>query len=266
MALLCVLASAAAGKGQPSAARSVHLHYEAPEAELFYNEVTVEESQQGTYFCACGFSMGYFGIQELGRGRGKVVIFSVWEPGAQNDPSSVAEDKRVQLLSKGDGVRAGRFGGEGTGGQSFLDYQWKVGETCRFLVKASRQGERTAYAAYFYLNNQRRWQHIATFSTLAGGALLKGYYSFIEDFRRDGVSATEPRRARFGNGWVRTADGQWHALTRARFTGDSTPTLNVDAGISDGGFYLATGGDVRNTVPLGSVIARQPIAVGLPLE
>ncbi len=48
------------------ACRSVHLFYSAPEGVAFYNEVTVGQSAAGTYFMACGFDLGYFGIQELG--------------------------------------------------------------------------------------------------------------------------------------------------------------------------------------------------------
>ncbi len=60
----------------PRAARSVHLGYPAPQATAFYNELTVERSTPGSYFMACGFSHGYFGIQELADGK-KVAIFSV---------------------------------------------------------------------------------------------------------------------------------------------------------------------------------------------
>jgi hypothetical protein len=59
------------------ACRSVHLHYPAPEGDAFFNEVKVEKSAEGTYFCVCGFSKGYYGIQELGNGK-KLLIFSVW--------------------------------------------------------------------------------------------------------------------------------------------------------------------------------------------
>ena len=67
------------------ACRSVHLGYPAPEATAFYNEVTIEATAPGTYFMVCGWSKGYFGVQELGNGK-KVVLFSVWDPAAGNDP------------------------------------------------------------------------------------------------------------------------------------------------------------------------------------
>src|SRR5688572_24252891 len=86
----------------PKAARSVHLGYPAPEGRLFYTEMTVEESVPGSYFMACGFHRGYFGIQELGNGK-KVVIFSVWDPTTGDNPNAVATEKRVEVLSQGDG-------------------------------------------------------------------------------------------------------------------------------------------------------------------
>src|SRR5262245_50158821 len=79
------------------ACRSVHLHYPGAEGQAFYNEVTVEQSAPGTYFCACGFHRGYFGIQELSNGK-KVVLFSVWDSSNQNDPARVPEERRVKVL------------------------------------------------------------------------------------------------------------------------------------------------------------------------
>ena len=242
------------------ACRSVHLKFEAPESPVFYNEVTVEQSAEGTYFCVCGFNQGYFGIQEQRPGK-KVVIFSVWDPGKQDDPNSVDPAKRVKLVSKDDAVRVGRFGNEGTGGQSFLDLDWKPGETYRFLVKAKVDGDRTAYSAYIAPPDAKAWRHLATFSTLARGKLVGGYYSFIEDFRRNKVSATIERRAKFGEGYVQTKDGRWLALTKARFTADSNPAKTIDAGVEGGRYFLATGGKVENAhVPLNKSMELRPPA------
>lgn len=247
----------AGGNLEGIACRSVHLRYAGPEGIAFYNEVTVDKSAKGTYFEACGFDKGYFGIQELADGK-KVVLFSVWDPGQQNDPKSVASARQVKIVGQGEGVRVKRFGGEGTGAQSFLDYDWKVGQTCRFLVKATIDGDHTAYAAYFRPADEKEWRHMATFSTLSGKG-MRDYYSFIEDFRRNRVSATEVRKARFGNGWVQKADHQWLALTRATFTGDANPATNIDAGTDGASFFLATGGSTRNDhAKLGSIIDRAP--------
>lgn len=245
--LLCVTPGLADEKLKNIACRSVHLGYPAGEVVAYYNEVTVRESAVGSYFMVCGWNKGYFGIQELGNGK-KLAIFSVWDSD-QNDPKAVQEDHRVKLLHKDEKVRIGRFGGEGTGGQSFFDYDWKNGETYRFLVTAKPDGLRTEYAGYFYVPEDKAWKHLVTFSTITGGKHLGGYYSFVEDFKRDKVSTTKVRQAEFGNGWVQAKDGVWQALSKARFTADRNPVTNIDAGIVGGRFFLATGGDTKNTGP-----------------
>ncbi|MFN0053866.1 MAG: DUF3472 domain-containing protein [Planctomycetales bacterium] len=246
------------------ACRSVHLGYPAPEGFAFYNELTVDQSAPGTYFMACGFNLGYFGIQELPDGK-KLVIFSVWDPGAQDDPNQVDPEKRVKLLFRGEGVRVGRFGNEGTGGQSFFDYDWKLGTTYRFFVTARPDGERTEFGGYLFVPEQNSWKHLVTFSTLSEGRGLRGCYSFIEDFQRNRVSTTQVRRARFGNGWIQKSDGEWIALTQARFTADSNPVVNINAGLAGDRFFLVTGGETTNSdTPLRELIRRPPAGLDLP--
>ncbi len=248
----------AAPSTPPRAARSVHLVYPAPTAVAFYNEVTVEQSTPGSYFMACGFSHGYFGVQEQSRGH-KVVIFSVWDPTKGDDARRVPDEQRVEVLYKADDVVVKRFGGEGTGGQSFLQYDWKAGQTYRFLVKAEVVDKKTAYAAWFWLPETSAWKHLVTFRTRTGGDSLDGLYSFIEDFRRDTQSATETRRAIFSNGWIRDARDKWQPLTKARFTASSATweaKSTIDAGLDKGGFYLQTGGDTKTSTPLRTTIDR----------
>lgn len=232
------------------ACRSVHLQYPAPPAVAFYNEMTVEESAEGSYFMACGFNAGYFGIQE--RRSDKVVIFSVWDSSSTNDPNATPEDQRVQALDQGEDVEVKRFGGEGTGGQSFYPYDWKTGERYRFFVTARPDGNRTVFSGYFYIDDEKRWQLLASFSTPTERKLLRGYYSFVEDFRRNRVSTTHTRKASFGNGWVSTKDGEWRSLSTAKFTADGNRATNINAGIANGRFFLATGGEIANDdTPLG---------------
>ncbi|WP_442482355.1 DUF3472 domain-containing protein [Aeoliella sp. SH292] len=253
------------------ACRSVHLAYSIPESSEFYLEMKVEESAPGTYFMAAGFGGGYFGIQQLANDK-RVVLFSVWEPGDQNDPSITPEDRRVKLVSQGEGVRVKRFGGEGTGGQSFYDYDWKNGETYRFLVRARHEGNRTIYVGYFYLPDEKRWQQMAEFSTLNEGQLIGGCYSFVEDFLRNRESTKQLRRAEFGNVWARSTKGEWQSIREARFTADGNKAVNIDAGPSDAGageqmFYLATGGDIENAgTPLREKMSLQPSEQKPPMD
>ena len=246
--VLCLLLVAALAHADERlkgiACRSVHLHYPGPEGAAFYNEMTIDKSAPGTYFMAAGWNKGYFGMQELANGK-KLLLFSVWDSG-QDDPKAVALDKQVKLLHKDAKVRVGRFGGEGTGGQSFFDYDWKPGTTYRFLVTARVDGKRTEYAGWFFVPEDRAWKHLVTFSTVTGGKDLGGCHSFVEDFKRDRASTTKERRARFGEAWLKDAKGEWRALSTARFTADANPVTNIDAGLAEGRFFLATGGKVEN--------------------
>lgn len=266
--LLATAAASADEKLAGIACRSVHLWYPAPTATAFYNEVTVEQSAPGTYFMVCGWSKGYFGVQELASGK-KVMLFSVWDPAAGDDPNRVPPEKRVKMLHNDPDVRVRRFGNEGTGGQSFFDYDWKPNVTYRFLVTAAPDGpDRTAYAGYFYLPEKKEWKHLVTFSTLTPrNELLRGCYSFVEDFRRNRVSTTHVRKAIFGNGWVKTAEGEWLALEKARFTADRNPATNIDAGTAGPKFFLATGGDTENKhAKLRETITRKESPGKLPAD
>src|SRR5467141_1932041 len=54
--VVLVGSSWALGADAPRAARSVHLHWKAPDGDLFYQEMTVERSVPGSYFMAAGWS------------------------------------------------------------------------------------------------------------------------------------------------------------------------------------------------------------------
>lgn len=82
----------------------------------------------------------------------------------------------------------------------------------------------------------------------------------MEDFRRDTKSATEIRRAIFTNAWILdSAANQWKPVTTARFTASGAKWEakdTIDAGITDGRFYLQTGGDTKTTASLNSKLTR----------
>ena len=237
------------------AARSVHLRWRGPEAVCFYNQVRVLESVPGSYFMVCGWDTGYFGIQQLGPGQGKIVLFSVWDTFRGNNPSAVPPDRRAEVLYAAPDVQIRRFGGEGTGVQCKWPYEWKKGQLYRFCVQATVDGKRTAYTAYFYIPEKKKWKRLATFRTYTGGHFLRGFYSFIEDFRRNGKSVHQTRRAEFGPGWIRSKNGKWKPLIWAQFTASNAPwesKENIFADIGPHGFLLATGGEIRSPIPLGS--------------
>jgi hypothetical protein len=117
-------------------APSVHLNFPIPDgvqAKWFYNEVTVKKDPIWSYYEACGFARGYFGIQ-VNSPTERRIIFSVWDAGKEpTDRSKVAPEDRVQLLAKEPGVIASDFGNEGTGGHSHLVYPGRPGRPIVFL-------------------------------------------------------------------------------------------------------------------------------------
>ncbi len=259
------------GKEPARAARSVHLQWPAPATEAFYVEMIAEQSTAGSYFMACGWSGGYFGIQELGAGK-KVVIFSVWDTAHGDDPNNVNESNRVEVLHSGEGTRIKRFGGEGTGGQCMMDWPWQIGATNRFLVRSASADGKTAFAGYIFDAEKHSWRHLVTFRRRGSGA-MSGLYSFVEDFRRDVRSVKDTRRARFQNAWVTDKHAQWQPLKSARFTASGAEWEardNISAGAIEAGWFLATGGDIRREHGLnGRIEARLPPGpppTGLPVE
>ena len=145
------------------------------------------------------------------------------------------------------------------------DFPWKIGETNRFLVRAVVEGPKTSYSGFVYQNGE--WRKLVTFRTRTGGRHLKGLYSFIEDFRRDFKSAQEARKARFGQGWVRSVGGDWVALARGRFTASSATWEardSINAGLTQTWFFLEAGGETHETLPLRSVLERPVLEVPLP--
>jgi len=204
---------------------------------------------------ACGWTTGYFGIQQLGSTEEKIVLFSVWDPTKGDAPDTIKSEDRVEVLFQAEDAQIKRFGGEGTGAQCLWRFNWRIGALNRFIVRARIDGKKTEYTAWF--GTLQTWKKLATFRTRTGGEALQGYYSFIEDFRRDGNSAKEERRAHFDNGWVKTTRGNWLPLAQARFTASSATwesTENIDAGVRENSFYLATGGDIKRTRELRSLI------------
>ena len=204
---------------------SVHLSYDLPaneEIEWFYNEVTVPESQDviGSYFMANGFGEGYFGMQ-VNSEKERRILFSVWSPFKTDDPKSIPPDKRIVMLSKGSDVYTGEFGNEGSGGQSYLKYNWKTGNIYKFLLQGKPSGDSTTtYTAYFFAPEENKWQLIASFKRPKTQNYLKRLHSFLENFIPE--TGDKGRKVNFGNQWIRTTSGDWTELTKAKFTADAT--------------------------------------------
>ncbi len=228
-------------------AAAVHLVYPVEkdvEVEAFYCEMTGLEDPVWTYYMACGWHRGYFGMQ-VNSPTERRIIFSVWDSGNEAvDRDKVADEDRVKLIAKGEGVYAGDFGNEGTGGHSHIKYLWRTGELQRFVVTAKPiDATHTIYAGYYFHPDKKRWVLISSWNAPKEGGYLRGLYSFSEDF--GGANGHLLRKALYGNQWIRTPDGRWIELTTAGFSHDPTgkaDRLDRFMGVESSRFFLAHGG------------------------
>jgi FKBP-type peptidyl-prolyl cis-trans isomerase len=246
-------------------AASVHLKYplaDSIKATTFYNEITVPMGADivHSYYMACGFSRGYFGIQ-VNSPTERRIIFSVWDAGKEAiDRNKVADSNKVQLLAKGENVFADGFGNEGTGGHSHLVYNWKAGEKYQLMVTALPDSASTStiYTGYFFMPELQKWKLIASFKAPHDGETLRKLYSFNENFV--GVNGQLERKALFGNQWIQQENGRWMELTKANFSYDATgkakDRIDYGAGVENGQFYLRNGGFKESNAQFGDLIER----------
>lgn len=241
---------------------SVHLGYALPkeDVEWFYNEVTVPEEGDipSSYYMACGFGQGYFGMQNNSPHKRRV-LFSVWSPFETDNPADIPDSLRVQLVKKGENVKINDFGNEGSGGQSYMHYDWKAGERCRFLMGVHPDDDNsTVYTAYFYDNHQNKWVLVASWRRPKTTTWYTNAHSFLENFNP--VMGYINRKACYGNQWARTVDGKWVPVTKARFTCDATghhkQRLDYRGGVEGDSFFLTMGGFFNDYLNSGTMFER----------
>ncbi|MCP9749102.1 DUF3472 domain-containing protein [Lacihabitans sp. CS3-21] len=224
---------------------SVHLNYNTDgleNIEWFYSEITVPEKNDvmGSYYMANGFKEGYFGMQ-VNSETERRVLFSIWSPFTTDDPTKVPNDQKILLLKKGDNVYTGEFGNEGAGGQSYLKFNWKTGNTYKFLVGAEPAGEgHTTYSAYFFAPEEGKWRLVASFNRPKTNTYLKSLYSFLENFTPETGNLT--RQAYFGNQWAFEKQKGWVEINKIVFSADATARIgyrkDYAGGRSGEGFFL----------------------------
>jgi hypothetical protein len=240
---------------------SVHCNYDISgiqeDIEWFYNELTVPSGNDpiGTYAMAIGFGEGYFGIQVNSKTERRV-LFSVWSPFETDNPKDIPDDKKILLLKKGEDVYTGEFGSEGSGGQSYLRYNWKAGNTYKFLMRVRPEANaHTSYTAYFFDPEKKSWRLIASFSRPATSTYLTRPHSFLENFEPE--EGYKFRKVKYGNIWAVTKSGDWKPITKMMFTGDATAKkgyrMDYGGGAEKNYFYLSNGGFFNKETKLKSV-------------
>ena len=246
---------------------SVHLKYSKPNANenniWFYSEIEVPQGSDvlGSYFMTNGFAEGYMGIQ-VNSPTERRVLFSVWSPFFTDDPNDIPDEDKIQLLTKGEHVRAGKFGNEGSGGQSYLVYDWKANTTYKLMVniKPSNESGKTDYTGYFFDPETNKWRLIASFRRPKTTAYVESQHSFLENFITS--SGQFERKGIYKNQWLYSEQGEWHPITEARFTYDGTAKkrsrMDYQGGVEKEGFYLKNTGFFSENTPFNTIFKIKP--------
>lgn len=245
---------------------SVHLSYPIPdevkEAKWFYNEITVPEGEDviGSYYMANGFKNGYFGMQ-VNSETERRFLFSVWSPYNTQNPDEIPEEYKIKLLKKGKDVYSGKFGNEGSGGQSFLRYNWVAGTTYGFLLKGEPVGDNhSVFTAYFFAPEVGEWKIIASFKRPFTDSYLTNLYSFLENFHTE--TGAISRKALYTNQWICDTKNNWHELTKAKFTADATARkdarLDYAGGVENGKFFMKNCGFFNERTKIDTWFTKEP--------
>ncbi|MDR2038694.1 MAG: DUF3472 domain-containing protein [Bacteroidales bacterium] len=241
---------------------STHIRHQLPEVptEYFYSEVTIPKGNDviGSYFMANGFGQGYFGIQ-VNSPTERRVLFSVWSPYVTDHPGEIPDDQKVVYLRRGENVRGSEFGGEGSGGQSFMVFPWKVETTYRFLTRIRPDGKgNTEYTGYFYDPDSDEWLLLACFRRPKTNTYYTNAYSFLENFSTNTGWIT--RKGYYGNQWAYGTDKQWRELTEVTFTYDATARaekrMDYKGGLDGDKFFMQNCGFFDDNTPLNSKFTR----------
>ncbi len=173
------------------------------------------------------------------------ILFSVWSPFTTDDPKSIPDSLKIVLLRKGKDVHTGEFGNEGSGGQSYLKFNWKADVTYKFLTQVKpTDNNSTIYTAYFYDTETQKWLLIASFKRPATHTWYTQPHSFLENFEPERGALN--RKGFYNNQFVYNTEGVWSELTTAKFTNDATgrkkARMDFKGGVENNQFFLSNCG------------------------
>jgi hypothetical protein len=222
---------------------SVHVRPDKPDGDMeyFYSEVFIPGGQDvlGSYFMCNGFGEGYAGIQ-VNSERERRVLFSVWSAYSTDNPSLMGKyAPRLVRVNNQPGYRPAitytKFGGEGSGGQSYLRHAWQAGKTYKMLTRVrphprqDKYPNSSLYKAWFH--DGAGWIFIAEWRRIELDAAdnngrpprarwYTGAHHFLENFNP--AVGNLARRGTWDNQWYISKDGEFFEPTGYLFTNDAT--------------------------------------------
>jgi hypothetical protein len=251
---------------------SVHLNFRSTASttrqyDWIYAEIMVPSggvSPLYTYWEALGFFQGYMGIQTNSETERRV-LFSVWDATDREQYPDAGDELFVKLVNKATYTTANGFGGEGTGGQSYVGAgradTWVEDKPVKFLMNI-RQETVTPYengknlltilvSAWYQAHEEEGWRYVATWRqpviTSGTSKVFDGFYAFIENYSPDNGQMV--RKGYYYNAFGReTSTNQWKHLNKVSFSntdGNVGQRVDFEQGVapeSPDKFYMLSGG------------------------
>lgn len=233
---------------------SVHLAFSSSEEttrsyDWIYEEILVPEGADplATYYMSLGFFRGYMGIQ-TNSDTERRVLFSVWDSKDAENDKTIGVDDFVSLVDKGGETTVNSFGGEGTGGQSYVKTAaWKTGKPVRFLMNVRKDKASSVVISAWYAVDKGEWKYVASWRAPKESRMFDGFYSFIENY---GYTNGQLRReAYYYNAWgCENETGKWVNFDKVRFShtdGSDGQRVDYEQGVSadyPDRFYMSSGG------------------------
>lgn len=213
----------------------------APSGDAYdwaYEEVMIpggDSIVNAVYVMSLGVLAGYMGIQVGEDGAHRTVLFSQWDSGDTDTDPNLPDHLRSTAVDKGEGVIAKRFGGEGTGVQSFRNGGafWDFNKYVQFITHCrnelasyetvengkvvTKQQRNMIVSAWWNAQDEKGWQYISTLRVANRNSFIDSWYSFVECFVN--YNGQERRIGYFRNGYAkqRTGSKKWFHMNKADF-------------------------------------------------
>ena len=219
--------------------RSTHPQFPSGQAfDWAYEEVMIpggDSIVNANYVMSLGVLAGYMGIQVGEGGAHRTILFSQWDSGDTDSDPNLPDHLRSTAVDTGEGVIAKRFGGEGTGVQSFRNNGafWQFNKYVQFIThcrselatyeveengKVVTKSQRNMLvSAWWNAQDEKGWQYISTLRVANRSSFIDSWYSFVECFVN--YNGQEKRFGYFRNGYAkhRTGSKKWYHMNKADF-------------------------------------------------
>ncbi|MBR5891012.1 MAG: DUF3472 domain-containing protein [Bacteroidaceae bacterium] len=223
-----------------------------------YEEVKIpggDSIVNAIYVMSLGVLAGYMGIQVGADGAHRTVLFSQWDSGDTDTDPNLPDHLRSTAVDTGDGVIAQRFGGEGTGVQSFRNNGafWDFNKYVQFITHCrnelatyetvengktvTKQQRNMLISAWWNAQDEKGWQYMSTLRVANRSTFIDSWYSFVECYVNG--NGQRKRIGYFRNGYAKARKeqgGKWFHMNKASF------------GHNNGGTHMGARNDIWQDV------------------